>query len=708
MSTEQNDPHKKEDLVITPGGPRPKDRVHLIPPGSAVSFDQEDKMVILPLPESTQTSNERIANMNNDLVLTPGGYRPRSQVHLVKPGRAINLEDPQMGLLRLSTGSIGNIPKASGQPRPPGPSNWISYAGWFNTSGNPITSFHTSWRVPPAPSVQGSQLIYIFNGIEPADGSIILQPVLQWGDSGKDEDGVQRTGAFWTVASWVVGSGGDAHHTAHVRVNPGDLLVGIITQTGHSGGKFSYNCEFHGIAGTSVPLTNSSELVWCSEALEAYENKGTAIPPYDLNEAAEYPAIDRVVFESINIVAISRLTGTVNPAVTWTPNTPVSNFGENTRVVSNSSTSGEVDIFFRSVNFQKRPAVFPTNAAANKKSIYMVTADGRLAQVWDTNHWNLDFPAELAGQKGLRFQRSPAVFPTNAAANKKSIYVVTTDGRLAQVWDTNHWNLDFPAESAGQAGLRFQGGPAVFPTNAAANKKSIYLLTTDGRLAQVWDTNHWNLDFPAESAGQAGLRFQGSPAVFPTNAAGNKKSIYLITTDGRLAQVWDTNRWNLDFPAESAGQAGLRFQGSPAVFPTDAAGNKKSIYLITTDGRLAQVWDTNRWNLDFPAESAGQAGLRFQGSPAVFPTNAAANKKSIYLVTTDGRLAQVWDTNRWNLDFPAESAGQRVLRFQGNPAVFPTNAAANKKSIYLLTTDGRLAQVWDTDHWNLDFPVEEV
>jgi hypothetical protein len=50
--------------------------------------------------------------------------------------------------------------------------------------------------------------------------------------------------------------------------------------------------------------------------------------------------------------------------------------------------------------------------------------------------------------------------------------------------------------------LRFQGAPAVFPTNASANEKSIYVLTMDGRLAQVWD-NHpggpgWHVDFPAE------------------------------------------------------------------------------------------------------------------------------------------------------------------------------------------------------------------
>jgi hypothetical protein len=85
------------------------------------------------------------------------------------------------------------------------------------------------------------------------------------------------------------------------------------------------------------------------------------------------------------------------------------------------------------------------------------------------------------------------------------------------------------------------------------------------------------------------------------------------TTNGRLAQIWDTTTWNLDFPAEIAGPAfaGLRFQGGIEVLPTKAEENKKNIYAITTDGRLAQIWDTNQWNVDFPAELAGSTGLRF-------------------------------------------------------------------------------------------------
>ncbi|HET7544088.1 MAG TPA: papain-like cysteine protease family protein [Polyangiaceae bacterium] len=272
--------------------------------------------------------------------------------------------------------------------------------------------------------------------------------------------------------------------------------------------------------------------------------------------------------------------------------------------------------------------------------------------------WKLDFPAELGGQGALAFQPGLAVFPTNAGNNKKSIYAVTTDGRLAQIWDTDQWNVDFPVELAGQGGLRFQSGLAVFPTNAAANKKSIYAVTTDGRLAQVWDTNQWNLDFPAELAGQGGLRFQSVLAVFPTNAAANKKSIYAVTTDGRLAQVWDTNQWNLDFPAELAGQSGLRFSSRAAVFARNAAANKKSIFVVTTTGRLAQLWDTSQWNLDFPVEQSSSSGLQSELSPAAFATSVSRNLKSVYSVALGGRLFQVWDRPSVHLVFTMQAQTQ--------------------------------------------------
>ena len=341
MSNEKIDPQENEHLVITPGGPRPKNRVHVVPPGSAVLFGDDGKSAGAPVPETAHHLQPRTTSMADDLVLTPGGYRPRSTVHLVQPGHSVHHKGRLPHTAALVPRAANEAARASIPPGPPTTSNWISYAGWLNTTGNTITSFRTTWVVPPVPTTQASQLLYLFNGIEPADGSVILQPVLQWGDSGADEDGVQRTGPFWTIASWSVGA--DAHHTPHVPVNPGDVLLGVMTLIGQSGGTSSYSCEFQGIAGTNLSLTNSPELVWCVQTLEAYELQSTATPPYDLNSASEYPATATTAFRAIGVQ-----TGTVNPSTIWLAQTQVSNFGEHAVVVNNSSTDGEVDIFYKS------------------------------------------------------------------------------------------------------------------------------------------------------------------------------------------------------------------------------------------------------------------------------------------------------------------------------------------------------------------------
>ena len=132
---------------------------------------------------------------------------------------------------------------------------------------------------------------------------------------------------------------------------------------------------------------------------------------------------------------------------------------------------------------------------------------------------------------------------------------------------------------------------------------------------------------------------------------------------------WDpcTGWGSIDGTKLLNGIANLMYEtGARRVFGRDLARNLKSIYVVTTDGKLAQIYDQNGWNLDFPAEAADQgqfAGLRFIGSPAVFGRDPARNLKSIYAVTSDGRLAQIYDQNGWNLDFPTEAA---VLRFQGS------------------------------------------
>jgi hypothetical protein len=264
----------------------------------------------------------------NDFVVVPGGRRHRSHVHRVQSGK-------QFGFRQRSANRL----RQRNTPGPPDAANWITSAGWSNNTGAPISSFVTTWSVPPEPETKASQLLYLFNGIEPADGQLILQPVLQWGDSGADDDGLNRSGPFWTAASWLVGGPDDsATHTPHVRVNPGDTLIGRITLVSQSAAGFVYTCQFDGLPGTTLTTPPIAELVWCVETLEAYELQGVHTAPYDLNAVSEYPS-SSIAFTAINIV-----TNVAGPIGSWQAEDTVSNYGEYTSIANNASTNGEVDV----------------------------------------------------------------------------------------------------------------------------------------------------------------------------------------------------------------------------------------------------------------------------------------------------------------------------------------------------------------------------
>src|SRR5206468_7546853 len=136
-------------------------------------------------------SSKRSSKQSNEseLILTPGGWRPRSKVHLLKPGEHVSGKGGKLRVIDTQTGKVvkevgrllkkkliknpgrrGSLKsKAPGAPGPlPAPgTGWIVNSGWTNTSGNPISYFSTRWVVPPPPATDNGQLIYLFNGIEP-------------------------------------------------------------------------------------------------------------------------------------------------------------------------------------------------------------------------------------------------------------------------------------------------------------------------------------------------------------------------------------------------------------------------------------------------------------------------------------------------------------------------------------------------------------
>lgn len=61
-------------------------------------------------------------------------------------------------------------------------SNWVEDASYTESGGTNILS--AQWTVPSAPTNASGQTIFYFPGLQ--NGAYILQPVLEWGQSGRD------------------------------------------------------------------------------------------------------------------------------------------------------------------------------------------------------------------------------------------------------------------------------------------------------------------------------------------------------------------------------------------------------------------------------------------------------------------------------------------------------------------------------------------
>jgi len=284
--------------------------------------------------------------MSDDLVLTPGGFRPRSLVNAIEPGHALRrLGEGQFAKVEIATKRMTEFPKPpahqaqfaahgpGGAPKghlapPPGalPNGWQTYA-WWDSGAKSISYLATEWTVPPAPSTSPGQTVFVFNGIQNTGTNYgILQPVLQWGTS------AAGGGAHWSIASWYVTSTGQAFHTNLIQVNSGTKLLGVITETGASGTNYDYNSAFHGIANTTLPVNNIALLHWANQTLECYS----------LTKCSDLPAANDTAMEAIEI----RI-GSAHPTLKWTAVNAITNCGQHTVVASNANPNGKVELFYK-------------------------------------------------------------------------------------------------------------------------------------------------------------------------------------------------------------------------------------------------------------------------------------------------------------------------------------------------------------------------
>ena len=297
-------------------------------------------------------------------------------------------------------------------------SGWITYCYWNNGTGTPLSTFKTTWQVPPPPSVQDSgEVVFLFNGIQNYGTNFgILQPVLQWGVS------AAGGGPYWSVASWYVTSGGQAFHTNLVRVNPDDTLIGVMTLTGQSGSSFSYTSQFQGINGTLLPVQNIAELQWCNETLEAY----------GINACGNYPDTPMTEFTEIYL-----RTGAKVPAVSWTPVNRITDCGQHAVVDSNSASYGEVDLFYRSQPGDQGLCSVRQNLDGRLEA-FGVGTDNGLWHIWQTAPNGV-----WSGWAPLGGIITSEPLCTRDADGRLEVFARGTDNALWHIWQTapnNGWS----------------------------------------------------------------------------------------------------------------------------------------------------------------------------------------------------------------------------------------------------------------------------
>ncbi len=157
---------------------------------------------------------------------------------------------------------------------------WIEYAGITTTSA--YGQIYSEWEVPPAPSNNDGQTVYLFNGLEDyKDVVTIIQPVLGWNSD--------YTNA-WGIASWNCCESGTVYEAPPAHVNSGDHLEGYVFMTCGAGTK---TCSSWDIVTYDVSNGNFSELLGTSNFGQTFNWAfGGVLEVYNIVQCGDYPPPD--------------------------------------------------------------------------------------------------------------------------------------------------------------------------------------------------------------------------------------------------------------------------------------------------------------------------------------------------------------------------------------------------------------------------------
>ncbi|PSL42887.1 ricin-type beta-trefoil lectin protein [Chitinophaga niastensis] len=436
---------------------------------------------------------------SDSMVLTPYGMIPSSRVFEVDNNATVKIVNGHLQKLQVSTGKVlqdfgqlseealhatnpyayaarfsgaANARKASttavnSSALASGGTNYPGYT--VQAAASNIKSFSTKWIVPDVPQESTSTATtFLWNGI---DGGA-LQPVLMWGGT--------AGGAFYAIANWYF-LGGNYFHGQYVNVSPGTQLQGVITYISYDGTNWVYKESFTGYPAADVTVTRPTEATGVIECWEAYTNIVTQWP--------------KNLYTAMNNINLTVRSGTPPATFNWSVSggaitTPS---GNNTVIVSNSTSNGEIDFYFDGSNPSTgivSGATYKIVSATNNSSVLDVTGggttDGTKVELWSNNSptsTNQEWVVTSIGNGYYKVQ--PLNAPSKAldvsgggSADGTQIDILTYSGSSAQQWN-----------------ITSVGGGYYNLTPACATSSSLDIYsnnTANGTKVEIWGSNGSN------------------------------------------------------------------------------------------------------------------------------------------------------------------------------------------------------------------------
>jgi hypothetical protein len=653
-----------------------------------------------PPPESNQsnTSSKRPKRPvrphdNTDLVVTPGGTRPRSLVQELLEGQHISTKDGRVRIIETATGNVvkdlGETGTAAPEDEtgpPPAPAGavpglpdtgWIENSQWHNVGKNPIVYFSTTWVVPPPPATSNGQLIFLFNGMQPDSAAHIIQPVLQWGSS------AAGGGNYWAITNWYAdGQGGAATFKPLIRVNPGDVLQGVMTCTGQSGSEYSYKSSFVGHPTADVTVSDVDQLTWAYETLECYS----------LTTCTDYPNT-----ESTSMYAIEIKTGTpgasgTDTTISWFASNSFTDCGQSCEIVSNASPGGAV-----SLNYRKQAPVIALaggGVAASEQfgltqtDVFYVDKNGSLNVTWVVGAGNWGGPGQI-GPSGMFPPGAPIAASQQIGLNQTDVFIVDKNGSLQVMWVVNAGAWGGPGQ-IGPSGMFPPGAPIAASQQIGLNQTDVFIVDKNGNLQVMWVVNAGAWGGPGKM-GPAGMFPPGAAIAASRQFGLSQTDVFVVDKDGNLQVMWVVNAGAWGGPGKM-GPAGMFPPGAPIAASQQFGLSQTDVFVVDKNGNLQVMWVVNAGAWGGPGQ-IGPAGLFTPGAHLAASQQFGLNQTDVFAVDKNGTLQVVWVLNAgaWGGPGPIAPAG---IFPPGAPVAASQQFGISQTDVFAADKSGTMHVMW--------------